>query len=138
MSGLALSSLGFFLFVAGTLHFFHVWMTHIFFRSVKTSPEWSPPGPLFDPVLKGLGLFVLGMGIVVMGNARIIAEGGRLAVSLCLLMFAFFLQRFYMQVVVFRRLLDFKASRWTHRTISFLTGYIFLTYGVASILLLVR
>ena len=93
------------LFMAGALHF--IQLPALLLYKKEGVGDVSALSPMERDVKKamtgGILLVVLGLGVVVMANAGTLAQGGRLARSLCFFLALFWSFRAAMQVAVFSK-----------------------------------
>lgn len=142
MTDSSLDGLPVFLFIAGVFHFLHVVVTYVFVGSVKENGNIEGIKNSEDPFAvvtrRGLITFVLGSGIVVMLNARALAQGGRLAGSLLTLLALVFSYRFFAQLFCFSRFLRLGAHRAAHWALVLCSGYASGVYVFSTIVLFSR
>jgi hypothetical protein len=127
------------LFLAGAFHLFQVIFTSVFLKTVSSETNESVKGrveiDLSGPVRRGLIVFVLGSGLLVMVNAKDIAQGGRLAASLCLLLASVFAYRWHLQFFRFQKFLRLGAPRWAHVFLILGIGFTTFVYSYSAIVL---
>lgn len=127
------------LFLAGSFHLLQIIFTAVFLKTVNPVKNGSVQGmvenELSGPVRRGLIVFVLGSGLLVMANVKDIARGGNLAASLCLLLAFVFWYRWYVQFFRFRKFLKLGAPGWAHGVLLLGIGFATFVYSYSAIVL---
>ncbi len=128
-----------FLLISGVFHFIQVIAMVGFSGFLKqrsmSSCEWTPESELGKAIRRGLILFVVGSGILVLLNLSEILRGGGLAISLCVLLSCIFGYRWFLQLFCFSKFLKLGASRYAHWCLILGSGIASITYAICAVIL---